>query len=125
VDLVAVHDGLALFVRRHQRREAADGAAAVLDENVAEVGRLHFLALLDRVPTLGRGLIVSTARLVDQAEAGVEIRIGQVPGPREAELVRFARFRMLPFCLPFRVAGGATRKGLSVPNLPGLGTLGR
>ena len=114
MDFVAIHHRLSGFVRRHQRREAADGTLGVLGEDVAKLWGLHLLPLLRRVPAFARVLIVSSARLVDQVQTGLELRPGQVLGSREAQAVSFARLRMRPTCLPWWPARGAARRGIAV-----------
>lgn len=74
MDLVAINNRLALFIRRHQRGEAADAPRALLlDQDVPQLRGLHLLQLPFRVPFCRRVLVVLSACLLDQTEASSEL----------------------------------------------------
>lgn len=101
MDLVAVHDGLSLFVRRHEGGEAADGEGrGVADEDVPELRGLHFFELLGGVPLCGGVFVVGATGFFQEGEAGLEIGGCEVGGTGKGEVVKVVGLRMDPFCGP-------------------------
>lgn len=80
MDFVTVQHRLMVLKRRHQRREPFDRACVILDENVPQIRRLHFLLLHGRIPSYRRALVVRAAGELDDVEAGLEVVLGELMG---------------------------------------------
>jgi len=101
VNLVAVDNGLALFVGWHQGREAADGARlGISDDDVPQLSGLHLLEFLVRVPSSGGVLVIGATGLFDQGETGLELIFSEITGTGEVDGVYLVRFWVCPLCHP-------------------------
>ena len=101
MDLIAIDDGLAVLIGRHQGGEAAEGTSGALNENVAQIRGLHLGELLGRFPADRGRLVVLPTRLLDEIKAGFEVAGPQVRGPRQTQPVPLLCPRVRPMCPVF------------------------
>lgn len=88
MDLVEIHDRLAVLERRHHRHEPVHLAAVDrLDQQIPQLRRVHLLPLGCGVPTDRRLPVILAARLLDQVEAGLQVGLVQLRCAQEIESV--------------------------------------
>lgn len=88
VYLIAVDDGLALLVGRHERGEAPDDVGVlVFDQDVAQLGRAHLLEFCEGLPFSGRIFVIFSTCLLNQLKARRELVLGQIVRPHQADAI--------------------------------------